>query len=206
MDFLEQKKDICKISRLIYQRGLISGGDGNISVRLPEGGKILVTPRGYHKGLLTVGDIVLLAEDGRHLAGPHPTSEADMHIEIYRFRPEVQAIIHTHSPWTTALYLAGKSVNDPPILSEAVQVLGEVKVVPYRLPGTQDLALTAARALKDANLCVLMNHGVVSCGKDLMQAFMLMEALENCSKITVFTHLLGGPSSILSSPEFPSSK
>ncbi|WP_067620298.1 class II aldolase/adducin family protein [Dissulfuribacter thermophilus] len=206
MDYISVRKKICKISQLLYHRGLISGGDGNVSIRIKGVDRIIVTPSGYHKGLMEPNDLVVVDHEGRVLSGPKPTSELELHLRVYERRPDVFGIVHAHPPWTTALYLAGKEVNDPPILTEAHEVIGKVSVIPYAAPGSKDLADKVADALMDSRVCVLMNHGVVTCGCDLMEAFMLMESLENCSKVTVFTHLLGGPQSFISIPESPSKK
>lgn len=206
MEYFLIRKKICKISKLIYERGLISGGDGNVSFRIKGVDKIIVTPSGYHKGLMDPKDLVVVDHEGRVLSGPKPTSELELHLRIYERRPDVFGIVHAHPPWTTALYLAGKKVNDPPILTEAHEIIGNVRVISYAAPGSIDLADKVADALMDSCVCVLMNHGVVTCGSDLMKAFMLMESLENCSKVTVFTHLLGGPQSFINIPESPSKK
>ena len=204
MDFLELRQEICEISKLIYKRGLISGGDGNVSVRVPDSGQVLVTPRGVHKGMLVPENVSVVSLDGAPVSGPPATSELALHLEVYKKRADINAIIHAHPPWTTALYVAGKAVDRPFILSEAEMVLGRVEVVPFLRPGSSELALHTSNALEKARVCVLLNHGAISCGSDLMEAFMLMESLENCAKITVFTHLLGGPQSMVKSPDAPS--
>ncbi len=204
MDFSKIRREICEIYTLIYKRGLISGGDGNVSVRVSGTDRILVTPKGVHKGMLRPDELSLVALDGGHVSGPLPSSELVLHLEVYRKREDVNAIIHAHPPWTTALYVAGKAVDRPFILSEAEMVLGRVGVVPYLPPGSTALATHTSNVLEEAKVCVLLNHGAISCGKDLMEAFMLMESLENCAKITVFTHLLGGPQGMVSQPDSPS--
>jgi len=192
MKYTYKRREISNISSLLYKRGLISGGEGNISIRL-EGSNVLITPKGVHKGFLLPEKCALVDLSGKVLSGPEPSSELFLHLETYRKNPNLSAIVHAHPPWTTALYLSGKGIDNPPILAEVIHAIGKVAVVPYYRPGSSELAKGVSNALMESRACVLLNHGVVTCGKTLMDAFMLIECIENCAKITALGYMLGEP-------------
>ena len=196
----ELKMEIVEFTRRLYMRGLIVGTGGNVSVRIPDSPYILVTPSGLCKGYLKPSDIVKIDLDGRIVEGRlKPTSETPMHIEIYKARRDVNAIVHAHPPFCTGFSCAGIPL-DKPILPEAVIVLGEITVVEYETPGTMSLARKVAEAAKKCDVLVLENHGSVALGENLEQAYVRTEVLEEYAKVLLISNLLGGPK-ILSEEE-----
>jgi len=193
MNTSDARMEMARVARLLYERGLIAGSDGNVSVRLAPGGPFLVTPSGSHKGMLAEGDILLVDADGRVIEGKGaPTSEFPMHRAIYGRDPDAGAIVHAHPPWTLALFLSGRGLL-PHLVSEARMMLGDVAVVPYVEPGGEGLAQAVAREVGRGPVQVLAHHGAVSRAADLEKAFSLMECLEHTSKITALARLLGNP-------------
>ena len=196
MNYVPLRKKICNIGRMLYNKGLISGADGNISVRIPYDDVILVTPTGYNKGFLKCEDISVVKLKGRvvHVSGKAPTSELMLHIEIYKRRQDIKAIIHSHAPWTNALYLSQHTIDNPPLLIEVAYAIGRVEVISYYPPASKELALEVGHSLSNGpgspNICIMMRHGMVACGKNLEAAFNLAEAVESCAKTTILTYLL----------------
>ncbi len=197
MNYLPLRKKICNIGKILYNRGLISGTDGNISLKISYDDVILITPTGYNKGFLRCEDISAVKLNGGragHISGKTPTSELTLHIEVYKRRPDIKAIIHSHAPWTNALYLSQRTIDGPALLIEAAYVIGRVEVIPYYPPGSKELALEVGHSLSKCpdppNVCIMMRHGMVACGKNLEAAFNLAEAVESCAKTTILTYLL----------------
>ena len=144
MDENALRRAVCETGRLLWERGLIAGSDGNLSARLADGA-VLLTPSGASKGGLTPEALVVLDADGAPLRGAgKPSSEWRMHLAIYRARPEVGAVVHAHPPCATAFAAAGRVL--PLLLPEAVLTLRRIGVAPYALPSSQALADGAAFA------------------------------------------------------------
>lgn len=193
MNTSDARREMAKVARLLYERGLIAGSDGNVSVRLAPGGPFLVTPSGVHKGMLAEGDILLVDEAGNVIGGEGaPTSEYPLHRAIYRKDPDAGAIVHAHPPWTLALFLTGWGLQ-PHLVSEARILLGDVALVPYVEPGGEGLAQAVAGVINRGPVQVLAHHGAVARAPDLEKALSLMECLEHTAKITALARLLGNP-------------
>jgi L-fuculose-phosphate aldolase len=183
------RAEIVEVGRRLYDKGLITAAEGNVSVRV-EGG-LLVTAGGVSKGFLTPELVVETSEDGRGPeGGPRVSSEIAMHVAIYRRRPEVRAIVHAHPPAATAFAVAHLPL-DQPLLAECVLLLGPVPLVPYAPPSTRDLADAVGAAFFEANAVLLANHGAVAVGETLSRAHQRMETLEHLARITLLTRLLG---------------
>ncbi len=187
----ELKREILQVSRHLYQKGLIAGADGNISVRVEPKGPFLITPSGFHKGFLTEEDLILIDPSGNVLEGRfRPSSEVSMHLEIYAADPKIQAVVHAHPPWTLALSLAGHDFSRH-LLIEGQMILGSVPVVGFYSPGTMELARAVGEAAKSACAAVLERHGAVTWAGGLQKAFSLMECLEHNARITAIAYQLG---------------
>ena len=180
---------IIEAGRRLYDRGLIVAGQGNISVRTDRG--LLVTASGVSKGALTPRLVLDTDFKGRgsELA---VSSEVQMHVAIYRRRPDVRAIVHAHPPAATAFAVTGL-VLDAAVLAESVLLLGRVPLVPYAAPSTAALADTAGEAMVAAQAALLANHGAVTVGTTLEQALNRMETLEHLARVTLFARALGQP-------------
>lgn len=179
--------------RRILATNLVVGTWGNLSQRDPDGRGFWITPSGMDYGVISEGDLVLLNLDARVLAGTRkPSTEAAMHAAIYRARPDVAAVIHTHSLYASACAAARRSI--PPIVEDAAQLLGgAVEVAEYALPGTADLAAKVVLALGTKYGVLLANHGSVGVGKDLHEAILSCQLIEKAATIFVLSHLVGGP-------------
>jgi L-fuculose-phosphate aldolase len=175
--------EIIRIVRILSDQGLIRSSDGNVSVRW-QPNRYLVTPSGLHKMDLTAQDLVVVDDTGRVLAGRPglaPTSEVLMHLEAYRLRPDVRAVIHAHPPYATALTIAG--IPFPlDIIPEALIALGQVPVAPYANPGTADLAASVRPFLPENDSVLLSHHGSLNVGRTLVGALIDLERVEHTAR------------------------
>ena len=187
----EAKELILEVGRRLYQRGFVAANDGNISV-MTAPGILWATPTGVSKGFMT-GDMLVRTDlDGTVLEGSaRPSSELKMHLRAYRENPEIRAVVHAHPPVSTAFAIAGIPL-DRPILSEAVMQLGAVPVAPYAQPGTQAVPDSIASFCRTCRAVLLANHGAVTWGASLMEAYFRMESLEHYAQTTLNSvYLLG---------------
>jgi len=179
------KKNMVSVGRLLWEKDLVSGLNGNISRRVDED-TILLTGHGTCLGLLQEKDILLMSLDGELKEEGHVSSEKLLHTEIYRNFPESQAVIHTHTTYTNAFFLENETLN--PRILEAKCFLGEVKSILQTTPAVTDAA-PVMEMLKSNNITVLRNHGVVTKGPDLFDCFLLVQALEEAVKIDAISQL-----------------
>ncbi|HRQ38764.1 MAG TPA: class II aldolase/adducin family protein [Chloroflexota bacterium] len=189
---LELRQEIVKIGRLMYDKGLILASDGNISARLGHG-RILLTPSGLHKGMLEPDQLIIVNEAGKKVGGPrhlHPTSELPMHLEAYRQRPDVTAVVHAHPPYAVALSIAGISMADC-LLPEAVVFLGTIPTTAYATPSSAENAQVVRELIGQHDGLVLQRHGSLTVGHSPMQAFMRLETLERHAFIAYLLATLG---------------
>jgi L-fuculose-phosphate aldolase len=184
------KTQMCEIGRRMWQRGLVAGSDGNISVRL-NSEQFLCTPTMCSKGFLQPTDICLLDFSGDQLEGDkRRSSESLLHLEVLKARPDVMSVVHCHPPHATAFAITGRSVPMG-VMAEADVFLGDVPIVPYDTPGTAAFSQTILPFVHDSNACLLANHGAVTYGPTLEQAYNLMEVLENYCRILLLSGQLG---------------
>jgi len=186
------KVEVLAVGREMLDKGLVAGTWGNISSRIPGTRFIAVTPsgKGYHE--ITAADIVVVDEAGAVLEGSFkPSSELPLHLAIYQARPDIQAIIHTHSVFASACAVAHKDI--PPIIEDLVQLAGgSVDVATYALPGTDALAQNVVAALGQKNAVLMANHGVVGCGQSLAEGMMACELVEKAAQIFIYANQIGG--------------
>src|SRR5438270_7991199 len=184
------RRDIVHFGAMLHSLGFIAATDGNLSVRLDED-RILVTPTGMSKGMMTPSDLVIVDMDGRKIKGRREvTSEIGMHLLIYRMRPDVRGIVHAHPRTATGFAAAGLAL-DQPLVCEVVIGLGQIPLAPYGTPGTPELARTLQPLIPDFDAILMANHGVVTYGADLQSAYMKMETVEHFAQIALVTNLLG---------------
>jgi L-fuculose-phosphate aldolase len=186
MGWLKEKKEVLAVARRMLDRGLVTGTAGNVSLRLrPEGKRALlaITPSSRDYYSLSAEDIQIIDFNAKKVEGALPPSvEAQLHIGIYRARQDVNAVVHTHSVYATAVAVAGLAI--PPVLDEQVAYLGgEIGVAAYAPSGTRELAKNAAAALADNNAVILANHGAVGVGGSLDAAFHAAELLEKTAQV-----------------------
>jgi L-fuculose-phosphate aldolase len=195
----ELRQALVEVCHRLYRQGLIAAGDGNVSARLDED-RVLVTPSGFHKGLLREADLVVTDLSGKLLRGERrPSSEFLMHELVYKERPEMRAVVHAHPPITVGLALAGVSLAQC-VLSETCLVLGPILTAPYSTPTTDEVPRVLQPFVRQANAVVMDRHGALTYGRSLDEAFNRMEAMEHAAKITHAARVLG-PVSPLAAPE-----
>jgi L-fuculose-phosphate aldolase len=199
MEHRELREEIARIARQMSTSGLVPTTSGNVSARTPEG-NVLITPSGLAYEVLEPEDVVLVTLDGV-LEGPlEPSSEVPMHTGLYRSKPHVGGVVHTHAPYATALSCLGLEIPPVHYLLAALSEEGRVPLAPYATYGTEELAGYASDALGDSHsVCLLQNHGTIAVGETVSQAYAVTEILEEMSEIYYRTKLAGEP--ILLSPE-----
>ena len=186
----ERATEIIRVCELLWRRGLISGRDGNVSARLDDG-TILVTPAGMPKRDCAAGDLVIVDGIGQHVSGDQrASSELNVHLIIYRRRPDVSAVIHAHPPIATGFALAGETLPHD-ALPEIVLGIGAVPLIHYETPGTPALADAMEPHLAGHDAFLLANHGAVTVGHSLGVAYERMESLEHTARIVLTARLLG---------------
>src|SRR6187549_2179586 len=189
---LEEKlrADIVEAGRRMDARGYVASNDGNISTRLDES-RILTTPKSVSKGYMTPDMMVIVDYEGRKLAGDrNASSELPMHLEIYRNRPDVNAVVHAHPPTATGFATAGVPLTRA-VLAEVVTTLGSIPIAEYGTPSTAELPAAVRKYIKAHDGMLLANHGAVTCGKDVLTAYYKMETIEHFAKISLVARLLG---------------
>src|SRR5215208_3567626 len=187
----ELRDGIVEVGRRLYARGYVASNDGNISVRLDEG-RLLTTPKSVSKGFMTPGMMVVTDLSGKKLSGDRdPSSELLMHLEVYRHRPDVRAVVHAHPPLATGFAVAGIPL-DRAVLAEVITTLGSIPIAAYGTPSTQELPDAVRKYIKAHDGMLLANHGAVTCGPDVMAAHYKMETIEHFAKISLVARLLGG--------------
>jgi L-fuculose-phosphate aldolase len=185
------RDEIVEVGRRLYARGYTASNDGNISVRL-DGERLLMTPRSVCKGFMTPQMMCITDLDGRKLEGDRdPSSEMQMHLEVYRQRPDVQAVVHAHPPIATAFAVAGIPL-DRAVLAEVVTTLGSIPIAEYATPSTRELPEAVRKYVKAHDGMLLANHGALTLGADLFAAYYKMETIEHFAHISFVARLLGG--------------
>ena len=192
MTFQEEREAVCRVGKLLYDRGYVAANDGNISVRVGEG-RLLITPSGVSKGRMTPDMLLVTDLDGTVIEGNrHPSSEGKMHLEVYRGRPDVNAVVHAHPPVSTAFAVCRRGLETP-YLSDLVAGLGQVPCTPsFAMLSTEEVPQSVRPYLADHNALLLANHGALAWGGDLWEAFDRLETVEHTAKIVLNAQLLGG--------------
>ncbi len=183
-------KEIAGFMRRLYKRQLTTTSGGNISARCSED-TVLITPSATDKGRMHGRQIGKLDMSGtvKGMAFK-PTIESNMHLEIYRRRPDVQAVIHAHPTVASAFAASDRKISTA-YLAEAYVVLGEVVYVDYFCQGSRELALAVGSAIETCDCIMVRNHGVITVGRTLLEAFDRMEVLENAARTTLVCQLPG---------------
>lgn len=187
---VEEGRNLVKFSRWLYRLGYAPGTSGNLSVRLSVD-RVLATPTGCSKALLKTADLVLVDMDGHKVSGnKNVTSEIGMHLAIYQQRSDVNAVVHSHPPIATGFACSGRALDDP-LCSEAIMALGAVPLAPYATTGTPEVAASLASLVSNHSAILLANHGAVTYGEGILDAFLKMETLEHFAQICLVAHQLG---------------
>ncbi|MBE5967025.1 MAG: class II aldolase/adducin family protein [Lachnospiraceae bacterium] len=188
----QERKQLQEICRLLYDRNLVSASDGNISMRVGEG-HILITPSRMNKGLLNPEDMIVLDGNGVVIEGTgKASSEFPMHQAIYRKGGEIRAIVHTHPVYATAFALAGKTIPDNYLIESKV-ILGSTALAEYATPGTTEMVDVISPYIDTVNSILLKNHGAITYGVDLIDAYNRMDVLEEVAKTIIMSKMIGEP-------------
>lgn len=183
------KKEFIEIIKLMWEKELIGGYGGNISIR--ENNTLLITPSGVNKSFIKEDDLIVVNINGEVLEGKgKPSSEILMHFEIYKKRDDIKAIIHSHPSYSVAICISDIEIINE-LLPETIIYLGKIGFVRYITPGTLDLAKSVAESLTDGDASFMENHGVVVVGKNLIDAYSKIELLEEFSKSFIYSKILG---------------
>ena len=185
------RDEIVEVGRRMYERGYTAANDGNISARLGADA-LLMTPKGLCKGFMTPDMLCVTDLGGRKIRGDRdPSSEALMHLEVYRQRPDVRAVVHAHPPIATGFAVAGIPLNRA-VLAEVLTTLGSIPIAEYATPSTAELPAAVAQYIKAHDGMLLANHGALTVGTDVLGAYYKMETIEHFAHISLVARLLGG--------------
>jgi Ribulose-5-phosphate 4-epimerase and related epimerases and aldolases len=180
-----------EVCHRVEAKGFVTATDGNVSTRLPNG-NILTTPTSLNKGFVGAGDLIEISPDGMQVNGKgKPSSELDMHRFIYESRPDVNAVVHCHPVYATAFATARIPLTEC-LFPEVIVGFGAIPLAPYATPSTPEVRESIAPYVKTADAILLSNHGVVTYGKDLWDAYFKMEKVEHVAHIQYAARMLGG--------------
>lgn len=188
-DYKKLQQSISKVASLLYNKNILSGCDGNLSCRVPEKNLVLITASGRHKAFLKTESSknfsLINASNATVLSGGAPSSEKSMHLKVYNCLASVNAVIHAHPPYATALSIAYPHLTYIPgeYLSELIPVIGRVPILNYQTPGTKDMSKDFEKNFTNTKAFILAHHGAITWGKTLEEAFGFMECLEHNAKI-----------------------
>ena len=190
--YKQLKSTLRQAAQKAYAQGMFAGTSGNLSCYDPVLGAMAITPSSLAYEDMQDEDIVIMTLDGRRLEGERkPSSEYNMHAEVYKNMRGVTAVVHTHSPYATALAAAGRGI--PVILIEMVPYFGGgIECAPFELPGSRELGLSAVPYLRESNACLLANHGVLTVGNSLSRACERAVYAEDAAKIYCIAQQSGG--------------
>ena len=185
------RQALCRIGALCYQKGLIVGADGNMSVRLGDD-TILVTPAGAMKGFLEPHHIAHVDMEGRVIdEGPQASTEIGIHLVSYRERPDMRAVVHAHPPHAVALSIAEIDMQLP-VIPEIIVTIGGTPTTPYATPGTHELGDSIRDVVRCSDTLIMKNHGAVTLGANLMDAFKKLDMIEHTARILWLAHTVKG--------------
>jgi len=189
----EIRTQIVEIADALYKKGMVNSYEGNVSYN--DNGRVYITPSQVCKGYLKNEMIVVVDMDGNVIEaneGYNVSSEVKMHLACYKLRKEIRAVVHTHSPYATAYAVANKPVTTK-AYPEMLIVFGQIPLAKYGTPSTDDIHAGFADIINDDyDVFLIANHGIISIGGDLFDAFFRIEAAENIAKVLTITKQLGG--------------
>lgn len=192
---IELKKDICEVGRRIYMNGFVAANDGNISIRINEN-EVLATPTGVSKGFMTPDMIIKTDMEGNKISGElNPSSELKMHLDVYKNREDVRSVVHAHPPTATGFAVAGVPLDEM-FMPEVIIFLGKVPIAKYGTPSTMEIPDAVREYLDCYDGVLLENHGALTVGTDVINAYFKMETIELAAKINLTARQLGGVNEI----------
>lgn len=185
------REEIIKTATMLHDKNMLAACDGNISYRYDDK-TILITPSGKPKFLLVEDDIAVIDIDGNAIKG-NPSSEMLMHLEVYKMRTDVRAVIHAHPPTAVAYSIAYPAAEEIPgkSFSELILAVGKIPIVPFQMPGSLEMGTALHPFIKNHKVMVLARHGALSFGEDLIEAYNGMERLEHSCEILLKAESFG---------------
>ena len=184
------KDELIYCGKIAGQKNFTPGVSGNLSARY--GDDILITVSGSANGYLSDEDFVLMDFCGNSLEkGKKPSSEKMLHVEFYKTRPDINYIIHVHAPYLST-FAACRKALDEPVMAENVFYFGQIPLAEYGLPTSKDLVEKTARYFKDYDAVLMANHGFITGGKTLMDAYLKLELAESYAQVVFNSKLMGG--------------
>lgn len=187
---MDCKLEVIRYAKKLYERQMVNANEGNVSLR--DGERIYITPSSVCKELLTPEMIVVCDRQGNQLEGEgRPSSELLLHLYVYDHRPDVNGVVHCHSPYATAYAIARKPIETR-AYTEMIFLYDRIPVVDYGAPSTPDIVRGMGRYLEQTDILLLANHGMVSVGDTVMDAYLKAEAGESLAKTLTLAKLLGG--------------
>ncbi|NVN96606.1 MAG: class II aldolase/adducin family protein [Bacteroidetes bacterium] len=184
------RKELIEVCHKAYQNKFVSAYDGNLSARI-DSSKILITPSAKCKGSLKEDDLIVIDYDGNLIEGNAKVStEAKIHLFAYKSRPEVQSVVHCHPVYASAFSITN-NILDQPIFPEVILSLGRINICPYATPSTPEVPNSMKSFIAHSWVLLLQNHGAISFGKSIEEAYFKMEKLEHFAKIMSVANQLG---------------
>lgn len=184
------REEFCEIGRRVYNKGFVAANDGNFSYRLSDD-RVLCTPTRVSKGFMKPDDLCVVDMEGKQVSGKRKrSSEILLHLAIMNARPDIRACLHCHPPHATAFAVAHEPIPKC-VMPEFEVFLGEVAITPYETPGGQKFADTVVPYVKDTDVIILANHGTITAGSDLMDAYFKTEIIDAYCRILILTKQLG---------------
>lgn len=198
MEEQKLREEIARFMRRLYERGLTTSSGGNVSARFDDE-TILITPSGTDKAQIESADVISMPASGDPpQGGPAVSMEFRMHRSIYGKCPEAGAVVHAHPLFATGYAAAGREIRFD-LTAEPRLICGAPVTVPFDMMGSPELAGSVSDAACGAKVILMMNHGAVTVGESLLQAFNRMELLEEAAKMTFITEMLGGAKGLTNS-------
>ncbi|MGA2976995.1 MAG: class II aldolase/adducin family protein [Spirochaetia bacterium] len=193
MQEAEARRQIVEAGKRLRDRFFVASNDGNISARL-SANEILITPTSVNKGDVTAEGILKIDMQGTVTSGSlKPSSETKMHLAVYKTRADVQAIVHAHPPAATGFAACRIRLDQDVILPEVVFGLAKIGFAEYGTPTTEAIPNAVVKEIPDCDALLLSNHGALTVGSDVMQAYYRMEVLEMYARVRLVTRILGEP-------------
>ena len=186
----EYRQDIVEVCRRMYARDFISGSDGNVSIRLGTN-RVLSTPSGLNKGFLTPKDLIVTDMSGKRLQGDYkPTTEIFMHLEAYKKRDDIRAVIHAHPPTTVAFSIAGLKLPQC-VMPEVVMIFGSIPTTRYATPSTREGQEAISDMIGKCDALIIERHGTLTVGEDVFSAYNKLEKVEHSAQVSAIARQLG---------------
>lgn len=187
--FEDKKNELIEYGRMAGDKNYTPGISGNLSARC--GDMVVITSSGVANGYLTENDFAVVDFDGNAIEGEKPSSERMLHIEFYKKRPEMNYVMHVHSPYLTAFASAGIALDDK-ISPEIIYCFEKIPLAEYSIPGSKELVEKTSKYFENYDVVLMANHGVIISGKDIKDAFYKLDLCENYAKTVICAKLLGG--------------